>query len=371
MTAAAVTFLLQIRACTEFETALRGSRALLLIPALLVWGCSTIQYYSQSITGQLDLMRGARPVRQVLSDPSTPGGIRQGLELVQEAREFARNVMLLSDNGSYRTYVALQRRFVVWNVFAAPEFSLSPVVWCFPIAGCLNYRGYFHEAQARHFASSLEHTGMDVYVGGVSAYSTLGWFRDPVLNTMLQKSPAELMKLLLHELAHQKLYITGDPDFNEAFAEAVATIGVERWLVGRPPAEADRFRKDQARDDAVYTLILGAKDELEGIYRSGFDANVKRTGKHAVAQDLHQRYQEMRRGWQPSGIYDDWFGGEINNARLAAISTYRELVPEFLRVFDASGKNLDLFYALANQLRNCSAAARRRWLQLARIEDGC
>lgn len=344
---------------------------MLLIPALSTGGCGTLQYYSQSISGQLELIRRSQPVEQILRDPSTPDDVRHGLELVQQTREFARTVMLLPDNGSYRSYVALERPFVVWNVFAAPELSLDPVTWCFPIAGCLNYRGYFREAQARQFADSLRQTGLDVYVGGVSAYSTLGWFHDPVLDTMLRRSLAELVKLLLHELAHQKLYIPGDPDFNEAFAESVAIIGVERWLAGRPPAEAARYHLLQTRDDAFFTLILGAKGKLEGIYRAAIDADAKRSGKRDLARDLYLRYRDLSRSWESPATFDDWFAGGINNARFAAVSTYRELVPDFLRVFDASGKNLELFYSLADRLRGCSATARRRWLQTAHVDDKC
>ncbi|MBI2993455.1 MAG: aminopeptidase [Gammaproteobacteria bacterium] len=346
-------------------------RLLILLSATALGGCGTIQFYSQSVAGQLEIWRKSRPVEQVLRDRQTPGDVREVLELVQEIRDFARTAMRLPDNESYRSYAALGRPFVVWNVFAAPELSLDPVQSCFPVAGCLNYRGYFSEVRARRYAASLARRGLDTYVGGVSAYSTLGWLRDPVLDTMLRRSAPELVRLVLHELAHQLLYFTDDPDFNEAFAETVAGIGVKQWLSSRPGVEAEKFHAEQAREEAFFKLIIAGKRELEGIYRSDIHAADKRALKLSMASELRNRYLQLSRGWEAPGAYLDWFANGINNARLAAVSTYRELVPDLLRRFTATGENLETFYALAENLKDCSAAARRRWLQSGHIDEHC
>lgn len=359
------------RCGTVLRCLLRLLRLLFLLPAMALGACGTIQYYSQSLAGQLEVLRRARPVEKVLHDPATPGDVREALLFVEDVLEFARTEMHLPDNDSYRHYAELGRPFIVWNVFAAPELSLDPLPWCFPVAGCLHYRGYFSESGARRFAESLEQRGLDTYVGGVSAYSTLGWFRDPVLDTMLRRSAPEIVKLLLHELTHQLLYLPGDPEFNEAFAETVAGIGVERWLSARPRMEAERFYADQSREEDFFKLILAGKRELEDVYRSDADADLKRARKLAMAADLRRRYQQLSRDWEMPDKYLDWFAGGINNARLAAVSTYRERVPDLLRVFRSAGEDLETFYVLAATLGKCSVTARREWLQSGRIDERC
>lgn len=346
-------------------------RVVLLFLAISVCGCSGIQYYSQSVVGQFEILRLRRPVEEVIRNPATPVQMRTALEVIGTIRRFAHEQMFLPDNGSYRTYVALNRPYVVWNVFAAPELSLEPVRWCFPVVGCLNYRGYFEERQARRFAEGLERRGYDVHVGGASAYSTLGWFRDPVLDTMLRRDPAHLAKIILHELAHQKLYLKGDPEFNEAFADAVSLIGVERWLAGRPPAEAAKFRDDQAQENEFLFLVLAAKKELESVYNSELGAQAKCSFKIALAANLRERYKPLKLKWGANSLFDSWFAGEINNAKLVALSTYHELVPGFLRVFKAADNNLELFYASIDKLRECDPSARRRWLEHAHIAQDC
>lgn len=342
-----------------------ATRLLLLLSTIcLLGGCGTLQYYSQSVRGHLDLMNRRDAIDVLLADPATPTELQQRLQTVLDIRDFATGSLALPDNDSYRDYADLERDFVVWNVFATPALSLEPVEWCFLFVGCLQYRGYYAESAARDYADRLRHEGYDVFVGGAIAYSTLGWFDDPVLNTMLRLDDAQLARVVFHELAHQQLFIPGDTGFNEAFAETVALAGVERWLraAGREQALAE-FRQAQTYEDQFIELVLDYRGRLQTLYAGDRPDADKAAGKQAILTELEQSYQELRdTHWGGYAGYDRWFEQEVNNARLAAVAAYRELMPGFMALLDELEGDLPRFYQQVETLAACSPAERREVL---------
>jgi predicted aminopeptidase len=322
-------------------------------PAVAVLACSLLGgcYLFQSAAGQLQLMSKRKPISRVLANPATPRELRSRLEAVGEMREFATRRLGLPDNGSYRSYADLGRAYVVWNVVAAPEFSVDPKEWCYPVVGCVAYRGYFVEQRARRFAKDLERRGLDVTVDGVAAYSTLGHFDDPILNTMLGWSDVELASIIFHELTHQMIYLPNDADFNEALATMVEEEGVRRWLesLGRKE-DLERYRAYQERFAQVLELLTRARDELRTLYASGIDREQMRREKAARYAELRRSYAVLEQQWGGHAPFDRWFDGEINNANLASIATYYDCVPGFRRELDAVGGDLGAFYARVRQL---------------------
>ncbi len=323
-------------------------------------------FYFQAVTGHLDLMSERRPIGEVLADPATSPELADRLRLVNEAREFAARELALPDNDSYRTYVDLDRPYVVWNVFAAPEFSVEPRRWCFPVAGCVVYRGYFDEEQGRRYADRLREEGWDVFLGGAIAYSTLGRFDDPVLSTMLRRGDVGVVATIFHELAHQQLYVKGDSAFNEAFASTVEDIGVERWLSGRGDMEAlAQYRLYSSRRAAFNALLKQTREELAAIYGQDESEETMRAGKMEAFETLRQRYQALKASWDGYAGFDAWFDSELNNARLIPVSTYARLVPAFRELFRRAGGNLGVFY------RECAALgalpAEDRTLEIERL----
>ncbi len=349
---------------------LRRVTAVLLIStaAQFLGGCSfldrSIGYYTQSAFGHLDLMRRSRPIDDWLADAQTSGELRQQLERVLAMREFAVASLSLPDNGSYLDYADLGREHVVWNVFATPELSLEPVKSCFPVVGCLSYRGYFEQADAEREAERLRALGHDVFVGGVSAYSTLGWFADPVLNTMLRWSEPRLASVLFHEMAHQKVYLDDDSAFNEAFATAVGDIGVTRWLEANGQAQRlQSWREYKARKTDFIELVNETAGRLRRLYARQADVQALRAAKKEILEDMRRRYYAMRDGdWAGYNGYDEWFT-QVNNARIAAVSTYHEWVPAFLNLLDANGGDLQAFYQACTQAGALSPEQRRVWLR--------
>jgi len=277
--------------------------------------------------------------------------VRKQLESVAQIREFASRNLHLPDNGSYRTYADLGRPYVVWNVVAAPEFSIDPKEWCYPIVGCVAYRGYFVERRARAFGDALKSKGFDVSVAGVAAYSTLGHFDDPILNTMIGWNDVELAAIIFHELTHQMIYIANDADFNEALATTVEDEGVRRWLesLGRS-GELARYELEEKRSREVVALLIRTRDELRALYGSGIDPARMRERKGAAFAALHESYAQLVQSWGPHPPFESWFEGEINNAQLASIATYYDCVPGFRRELAAVGGNLDAFYRRVREL---------------------
>ena len=308
-------------------------------------------YLMQTAQGQLSLMSKREPIGRVIDDPSTPPALRAKLQEVTEIRDFASRDLSLPDNGSYRSYADVGRPYVVWNVVAAPEFSLNPRRWCYPIVGCVAYRGYFHETKARSYAAKLRGEGLDVSVGGVAAYSTLGHFSDPILNTMMGWDDVELASIVFHELTHQLLYARNDSSFNEALATTVEEEGVRRWLLhqGRDQDLA-RHVQESERYLQVIDLMNHAQGELRGVYTSGAAPAPMREQKRAALAALKDSYARLKQGWGGHGPFETWFNHDINNAHLASIATYYNCVPGFERELAAVGGDLNAFYRRAREL---------------------
>lgn len=309
-------------------------------------------------------MRRAEPIADVVANPSTTPELRQRLQRILQIRRFAIDELKLPDNGSYLHYADLQRPYVVWNVFATPEFSLKPVQSCFPIVGCLSYRGYFIEAEADKAAAQLAAAGNDVFVGGVAAYSTLGWFEDPIVSSMLRWDETRLAKLIFHEMAHQQVYANNDSDFNEAFATAVGEIGGRRWLAANKlPDQHEAWLQSQARQEDFLALVKKTAKRLEDLYQLQADADAMRAAKAEVMQSMREQYRQLRDGpWDGYDGYDDWFA-KANNARIAAISTYHDQVPSFIALYEALGQDIQAFYRACERAANMSPKERQAWQQ--------
>src|SRR5437660_9583638 len=344
-----------------------GVRALLLAAACtLLYGCGSL-YLMQAASGQWQVLRERVPVETLLADPHTPPALRAHLEEVRAAREFASRELGLPDNKSYRSYADIGRPYVVWNVVAAPEFSVSPKRWCFPIAGCVAYRGYFRERRAREFAAALAVRGYDVSVDGVPAYSTLGRFADPVLSSMLRYGDDELAATIFHELAHQLLYVRDDSQFNEAFASTVEDEGLERWLRHLGAGERLRQLRERDADAAAFAdLMAQARSPLARLYASAPPRVEMRARKAEVLAGLagKMRALEQRRG-VTYPLYEDWIAAGLNNARLASVSTYYGCLAGFRRVLAESGNDLARFYAAVRELSRLPRTERHARLCVA------
>ena len=319
-------------------------------------------YYVQAFNGQMEVLRKRRPVTEVIGDETTDEELRERLEMLQEARQFAVDQLMLPDNDSYRSYSDLERDYVVWNVFAAPEFSLTPKTWCYPIAGCVAYRGYFSEEAAHKKAKKLEQNGYDIFVGGVVAYSTLGRFDDPVLNTMMQWSDANLVQTLFHELAHQKLYVSGDTAFNESFATAVAELGIERWRNSNELAHpSDNTDRSKVLQETVRELVATARANLEILYASDVSIENMRAQKEAMLVVLSAKIQAAI---DTSGLQvQNWWTPPLNNARLASSGVYDGRLPAFRIILAACDDDLECFYKECAALANLDSAERNERLE--------
>jgi predicted aminopeptidase len=326
--------------------------------AALLASCSSLNYYGQAAHGQFSLLSEARPIDAWMADPHTNARLRVRLETARQIRRYAVQELGLPDNDSYKNYAALSRPYVLWNVVATPELSLKPVEWCFPVAGCVNYRGYYNKDDAQAYASELRAAGDDVEVGGVTAYSTLGWFNDPLISTFINYPDAELARLIFHELAHQVVYIAGDSQFNESFASAVEEAGVERWLAryGNDTMRAGYGRYlDRKRD--FLGLLLKIRGELEANYKSDKPAAEQRAVKARLFQQLKDEYQGLKTSWGGYTGYDKFFAEPLSNAHLASIATYNDFVPGFRALLKQDG-NLPRFYADVRALSKLDRAAR-------------
>ena len=320
---------------------------LILLMSPILSGC----YLLQAAQGQMQIVARREPIPELLADPATPEALRKRLDYVAAAREFASRELGLPDNESYRSYADVGRPFVVWNVFATPEFSVEPRRWCFPIAGCVVYRGYFNEERAQDYARGLRLRGDDTVVGGVAAYSTLGHFKDPVLNTMIGWNDAQLAATLFHELAHQVAYVPGDSEFNEAFATVVEENGLTRWLISRG-SEADlRTWQVQREQYAQFVeLLLETRERLAALYRLDLPVDEKRTRKQQEFARLKMQYAELRRRWNGYSGYDSWFSRTLNNAHLVSAATYHGCVPAFERLLAEADNELPRFYERVREL---------------------
>lgn len=326
---------------------------------LLVVGCTNIAYYAQAVAGQVRLMAATRPIPEVVNDAATDPGLRQQLERAISVREFASRELALPDNGSYRSYSDLGRPFVVWNVFAAPELSVEPQQWCMIFVGCVNYRGYYDKNAADLYASELRQTEVDTYVGGVPAYSTLGYFNDPVLNTFLRFGDQEVARIIFHELAHQLVYAEGDSAFNESFATIVENEGMHRWLTRSATPERLRdFEMQQARKAQFHRLVADTRDKLRGIYVSSLTPDAKRRAKTEAIAEMKRAYADLKASWGGYGGYDQWFSQPLNNAALGSVTLYTQWVPAFRALLEQEGGDLPRFYLRVSALAHLPKAER-------------
>jgi len=316
-------------------------------------------YLLQSVQGQLALMSKREPINRVIDEPSTPPALRAQLETIAAIRDFASRDLGLPDNGSYRSYADLGRPYVVWNVVAAPEFSVDAKQWCYPIVGCVAYRGYFAERKARRFAQALRGRGFDVTVGGVAAYSTLGHFNDPVLNTMMGWNDVELSAIIFHELTHQLLYVPNDSSFNEALATTIEEEGVRRWLLaqGRDADLASHLERQEHYAEVI-ELLNATRAELRAVYASALGPDLKREKKRAAFAAMRASFARLKAGWGGHAPFETWFDGDLNNAHLASVATYFACVPGFERELKATGGNLTAFYARVRALAKLGQAER-------------
>jgi predicted aminopeptidase len=324
----------------------------------VISACASVSYLGQATHGQWQLMRARRPIEDVIADPASSDTLKTRLGLVQNAREFSVTDLGLPDNRSYRSYSDLRRPFVVWNVVAAPEFSIEPLHWCFPFTGCISYRGYFHEKDARALAAKLAAQGNDTLVAGVTAYSTLGHFADPVLNTMLRYGDNDMVATIFHELAHQLIYVHGDTQFNESFAMTVEEEGLRRWLASR--GRDEELQVILATHSAEQLIINGFGDgrrQLAALYAQQMPIDQKRERKQEILKATGEHVLSLEREHQLP-LYDLWINAGLNNAHLASIGTYYDCMPGFQRLLDANGGNLPAFYAAVRKMRK-NASARR------------
>lgn len=330
----------------------------------LLASCSTLNYYGQAAQGQLELLSDARPIDDWIADPGTSSRLRLRLETARQIRRFAVSEMALPDNNSYKNYAALKRPYVLWNVVATPELSLKPLEWCFPVAGCVNYRGYYSKSAATAYARELQAEGKDVEVGGVPAYSTLGWFSDPLISTFINYPDAELARMIFHELAHQVVYAAGDSQFNESFASTVEEVGVERWMerFGNQ-AMRESYARYKSRKHDFLALLVKYRKALEQNYaivdRSDAD---KRVVKARLFQSLKDEYQVLKGNWGGYAGYDRFFEQPLSNAHLASIATYEDFVPAF-RTMLKRDRNFPAFYKSVKRLAELDRSERHRILK--------
>jgi predicted aminopeptidase len=351
----------------------------LLLLAVGLSGCDTFRFYRQAIKGQYQMIVHQQNAEKLAADPRTPARLKEKLQLIGKLRAFADQNLKLPVDGHYLKYVDVHRPFVVWNVEAAPEFSMEPKGWWYPLVGRLEYRGYFSEKTARDYGTKLGAKGFDVYIGGVEAYSTLGWFKDPILNTFVFNPEPDLAETLFHELGHQRVFARGDTDFNEAFATTVGQEGARRWLQAHADPQA-RTNYDHAlkhtREFAA--LIMQTRLRLEALFGDERDENGKvkasrkpkpaspdelRRQKDALIERLRAEYAELKAAWDGQSQYDEWFAREINNAKLNSVAAYYDLVPGFEHLLALHGGDLEKFYDAAQRLADKPKKERHEWLR--------
>jgi len=327
--------------------------SLLVVFAFLLQACSSLAYYWEKIEGHSEIIDKQRPIQEVIDDPKTTHETKLRLINANEARQFASEVLKLPENDSYKNYADIGRDYVVWTVVATPAYSIKPKEWCFIIIGCLSYRGYFSKQSAEDFAAELRKKNMDVYVAGTKAYSTLGWFDDPLLNTMLYKSEAYRIGIIFHELAHQQMYADSDTAFNEAFATTVELQGIKHWftLVDKQQLYAD-YVVAKKRDEDFKNVLKQAQVKLKNVYASEQSNSILERNKKMAFKELKNAYQKFKKRWEGYNGYDKWMSQPLNNAHLALVATYNNWVPALTKLFEQSSHDYTLFYKKIEQLRD-------------------
>ena len=339
---------------------------LLLVIVLAVSGCHTLSFYGQAVKGQYQIFAHQRSIDDLLAAGDTPKPLKERLELLRQLRAFASSELKLPTDNHYRKYVDVHRPFVVWNVEAAPELSMAPKTWWYPLLGSLEYRGYFSKAGATSYAADLAKAGYDVSVGGVEAYSTLGWFKDPVLNTFIFEDDADLAEIIFHELGHQRLFARGDTDFNEAFATTVGQEGARRWLKNRGDSSGLKgYLAHLDRSSQFAHLVMSTRARLEALYgdertedgkiKASFKKDValadkRRQQKHQILREMQDQYARLKANWGGDTEYDGWFAHPINNAHLNSVAAYYDFVPAFEQILATNKGDLEQFYRAAEEL---------------------
>ena len=345
----------------------------LLFSALTVSACSSFGYYLDLMAGHSELLEQRKPVADILADKETKPKLRKLLKTSQKIRDFASKELHLPENDSYRQYVDLKRPYAVWNVVAAEEFSVKPKKWCFLIVGCLSYRGYYSKEEATAYADELKVQGYDIYVAGAKAYSTLGWFDDPLLNTMMYKSETHRAGIIFHELAHQVVYIDNDSAFNEAFATTVEEEGIRKWLTRNGKNNKyEEYLLDKQRDLQWNQLLQYTRNQLKEIYKLKISDKEKKLAKQQAFSSLQYNYQQLKNSWNGYNAYDKWMNQDLNNAHLLLVATYHDLVPTFKAMLKNENYNLKKFYVAVEQYGQLDKEKRNKQLlqikQLAQKE---
>ena len=344
--------------------------ALLVISLGQLTACADLSYYLHSVNGHYDIINRARPIQDWLEDGSTDPELAIKLARIEQIREFAINELGLPESDSYTLYADVGRQYALQNLFAAEEFSVKPKQWCYPVVGCAGYRGYFDIQRLQRFRDRLQEQGFEVHVTRVTAYSTLGWFDDPVLNTFIDWPEHRLAGLIFHELAHQQLYVDGDTEFNESFAMAVQQAGVEKWLQSKKQEQKlQRYRQYLLNRQRVVSLIETARQDLDRLYQQDMDVTQMRQAKRERLQQLQQDYREMSADFEVSDGFKRWFDGELNNAKLASVATYHAQVPAFKSRLQKLGGDFPRFYQEVAELASIAPRHRDDCLQRWANED--
>ena len=333
-----------------------------------IWlsACANLPYYAQAIDGHFNVLHRSQPISTIIANSNTDQKLKHSLTKAVQLREFASRKLKLPDNMSYTSYADLERPYVVWNVFASPELSLKPKKWCFVQAGCVNYRGFFSQTKAERYAEELRNEGYDVYVGGVHAYSTLGWFSDPVLNTFIGYSEMDLARLIFHELAHQVVYVPGDSSFNESFATAVEHEGIRRWFESNGTAlEQSVLSARQTRETIFTDLVLRHRNRLHELYKLDLSDAEKRSIKARIFDELREEFLRLKAEKPEFSVYDRWFAQHLNNALLATVSIYTQLLPAFQAILVQHDKDMERFFEAVTKISKLPRTERNLVLQKA------
>ena len=312
---------------------------------ILLPACSNLSYYIDAANGHHDLMDKAQSIDEILQQADLDKKFQQQLINFQQARDFASQQLHLPDNNSYRSFSDLDRDYVVWNVVATKEFSIEPKEWCFPFVGCLSYRGYFEKHKVDAYAQQLKQQGLDVYVAGISAYSTLGWFDDPVVSSMLYDNEARRVGIIFHELAHQLMYRKNSTTFNESFAMSVEEEGIRRWFEYHDKQVLlNQYKEDKAKSRQFHDMLLQTKNRLNLLYAQNLTDAEKRQKKQQHLKSIKNNYIKLRQQWNGYSGYDEWMAQDINNAHFVLVQTYYDLVPMFRAILRQQSNDLDAFY---------------------------
>jgi predicted aminopeptidase len=339
---------------------LKAIYSILLAVLLGGTGCRTVAYYTQAAAGQCEIVFGQKLISKILKDPEASPELQAQLKLVLELREFGRAELKMNPEGNYLRYRKLDRKFVLWVVYATPEFDTKLKSWWYPVVGQFSTRGYFKEAAARDYADSLRGQGLDVFVGGAPAYSTLGWFDDPVLSTFIHYSEADLAELIFHELAHHHLFLPGDATFNESFATAVAEIGVARWLQSRHGTEKrDEYLARRQREKQVNQMLFDLRTKLQALYDSDLPAEKMRNAKEKIINEFKNEITKLSQADPKFQRLAGWARRPINNALLGAVGVYNQRVPAFLNLFEKSDRDFEAFFAEVKKLTQLSPSKRK------------